>query len=465
MTAVVSGVIPTDLRGVVAALRRIGVPVATSQIIDAVRALGLTDPDDLQGRRSAMFCTLVSHVEHRAAFDTIYQLHVGDGRDVSLDERLARLDEEELGELLLEVLAGGGEEARSADGRGLRVGVSEYVTRYARIQPGQPVAGRFSVFRTLRATDPDSLRRELVARWSAGSDMLVSALRERLRHERALDRTTQLEQAIEAEVRRRLVDDRGADAVHHSLGEALAQDVDLVTASVDEVARIEEIVAPLPDLLARKLIERRRRGRRGPIDIRRTIRASLSTGGAPMRLRHQAAKPPRPELIVLADISGSVATFARFTLHLTQAMRGVFRNVRSFVFIDGLDEISDLAREAEDVEALAEAIDERRAGLHFDGRSDYGHALQLFRERVAPSLSARSIVLILGDARSNYRRTSPDDLEAIARRAGRVYWLNPERKVLWGDGDSVMPVFAPHCDVVLECRTVRQLRDFLDVLA
>ncbi len=465
LTAAHDVVIPRELQGVVDALRRVGVPVATSQIIDAVRALRLTSSDDAVAKRSAMLTTLISHAEHMPTFDTVYQLHAGDGEAVTVDERIARLADDELHELLLHVLAQGGEDSAAADELGLRTVVSEYVTRFAKIVPGQPVAGKFSVFRVLRATDTDALRSGLRERWTHDSAGPLPGLRSRIRDERILDRITQLEQAVEAEVRRRLVADRGADAVHHSLGEALAQDVDFLTASSDEIAHMTELVAPLPGLLARKILDRRRMGQRGPIDVRRTIRAALSTGGAPISLRYRAPAPPRPELFVLADISGSVATFARFTLHLTQAMRGAFRGVRSFVFIDGLDEITDLAREAENVEALAASIDEAKAGLHFDGRSDYGHALKLFRQRVAPQLSSRSIVLILGDARSNYRRTAPDDLAAVAQRAGRVYWLNPERQALWGDGDSVMPVYAPLCDAVLECRTVRQLKSFVDVLA
>jgi uncharacterized protein with von Willebrand factor type A (vWA) domain len=176
-------------------------------------------------------------------------------------------------------------------------------------------------------------------------------------------------------------------------------------------------------------------------------------------------RPAKPRLVVLADISGSVATFAAFTLRLTHALRTEFASVRSFVFVDGVAEVTDVFAEAAgDLAAAARIINDRSAGVWLDGRSDYGNVLRTFRDRFSAGLSPRSTVLILGDARTNYHEPGADALAAIAARAGQLHWLNPEPRSSWDGGDSVIGRYTRHCTSVVECRTVRQLRGFVESL-
>jgi uncharacterized protein len=190
----------------------------------------------------------------------------------------------------------------------------------------------------------------------------------------------------------------------------------------------------------------------------------MSTGGVPMTPVFRPPRPAKPELVILADISGSVSNFAVFTLQLTYALRTEFTRVRSFVFVDTIDEVTEILAGADNIAAATAEINARGCGVWLDGHSDYGNALRSFRERYGDQLRSRSTVLVLGDARSNYHAPGADALKELSRRAGHLFWLNPESYSAWDSGDSVISQYAPFCDAVFECRNIRQLRAFIEQL-
>jgi uncharacterized protein with von Willebrand factor type A (vWA) domain len=167
---------------------------------------------------------------------------------------------------------------------------------------------------------------------------------------------------------------------------------------------------------------------------------------------------------VLADISGSVAAFAAFVLQLTYALRSQFARVSSYVFVDGLDDVSELIDKSTGITEVAAEINRRGLGVWLDGRSDYGNAIDTFWREHGARLRHRTTVLVFGDARSNYHSPRTEVLGRIAQRAGHVYWLNPEPRTAWDTGDSVIGQYARHCDGVVECRNVRQLEAFVERL-
>jgi uncharacterized protein with von Willebrand factor type A (vWA) domain len=217
--------------------------------------------------------------------------------------------------------------------------------------------------------------------------------------------------------------------------------------------------------LAVRLARKRRRRHRGPVDLRHTVRRSLSTGGVPIDLRFKPPRPTKPEIMVVADVSGSVASFARFTLHLVHAISSQFSKVRSFAFVDGLDEVTRFFEEADDPSDAVARINAEADVIAFDGHSDYGRALMSFHERFADDVTMRTTILILGDARNNYHQAHAEVLADLRYRAKAVYWLNPEPTSYWNSGDSIVNQYAPYCDRVIECRTLRQLEAFVGELA
>ncbi|WP_405146805.1 VWA domain-containing protein [Nocardia salmonicida] len=428
--------------------------------MDAVRALRYVALEDRAAVKFSLAGVLVKNAAHESAYSAVFDIFFGVRDDLTTQSAGSRpfedIEEMELRRLLLGALA---EEAHPS--LLLRLIVSEMVRRHAGLRPGRAVAGNTYVFRTLRAIDPNRLLAELITRDTASTedDRLLS----RLRREKLQRRVSAFEQEVEAEVRRFLVADRGAEAVAATLRPQLPDDIEFLSASVKVIEELRSVIAPLSTRLADRLM---RRGHRdGAPDIRRTVRRSLSTGGIPIQPVYRRARRPKPELFVLADISGSVATFAGFALQLTYALRAQFSQVRSFVFIDGIDEVTAILAESGTIAAATGTMNAEGLGIHLDGHSDYGNVLESFRKGYGDRLNSRSIVLILGDARTNYYAPKAEALGDIHSRAGCVYWLNPESKIMWDTGDSVIGTYGAHCDGTFECRNLQQLGAFVEQIS
>ncbi len=340
------------------------------------------------------------------------------------------------------------------------------VTRYAGMEPGRPVGGTYYLYRTLRNLELEGVLQRLLrgARQDAGNQGLTP-LEERLAEDEYRQRIETQRQAVETEIRRRLVEDRGAEALARSVRAPLPEDIDVMHASRDELSALHRALHPLSRKLAVRLARKRRHGRRGPLDFRATMRSSLSTGGVPVEPRFRHPRPAKPDIMVVADISGSVASFARFTLHLVYAISSQFSKVRSFVFVDGIDEVTRFFEGVDDPSLAVHRINTEADVVWIDGHSDYGHALEKFLERWGDDVTSRTSVLLLGDARNNYHASGAWVLEELQHRARHVYWLNPEPRAYWGSGDSIIGEYAVHCDDVVECRTLRQLERFVGQLS
>jgi uncharacterized protein len=464
------------LEGMIAELRQTGVPISLAEKIDAVRSLEHLPLGGRDGVRSALRAALIKSHDHELAFDALFDLYfsppagppgnpepagppAASGRGEAGTGSLGSIDDAGLTELLIAALRDGNDVMT-------RTIAGVFVDRHAAIEPGRPVAGTYYVFRTLRAVDPDRLMTRLIAadeQADTGSGELPALLR-RLRVDGHEARVQRFRQAVEAEVRRRLVADRGAEAVARTLRHPLPEDVDFLTSSREQIVAMRNVVDPLTRRLAGRLAEKRRHRRRGALDFRRTIRESLGTGGVPVEPVFRKPRPSKPELFVLADISGSVSTFAAFTLQLMFALRAQFSRVRSFVFVDGIDEVTDVLQRAPDVIDATRHINAMGSGVWLDGRSDYGHALESFWDRWGDQVRKRTTVIVLGDARTNYHDPAQDVLRAVRQRAAHLFWLNPEPRAAWNSGDSVIASYQPFCDAVHECRNIRQLKHFVGEL-
>ncbi len=465
-------------------LRSAGIPVSMSEHVDAARAMEVIDLGDRGMVRSSLAATLVKDGDHLPVFYTAFEVFfstrswqnaeefMGDDVDNELEREGAAgasgpgqsrgegggasssLSAQELADLLFRAL-------RDGDRGALRQAASESVTRYAGMEPGRPVGGTYYLYRTLRNLDLENLERRLTEGTTGEGD---DQLAQRLAREEAHARIELLKSEIERVIRERLVEDRGAEALAKSVRKPLPEDLDVMHANRDEMAQLERALRPLSRKLATRLARRRRRRRRGPVDLRHTVRRSLSTGGVPIDLRFKPPHPAKPEIFVIADISGSVASFARFTLHLVHAISSQFSKVRSFVFVDGLDEVTRLFDGVDDPAEAVARINAEADVIAFDGHSDYGRALLSFHDRFAKDITKRSTVLILGDARNNYHQANAEVVADLHYRAKSVYWLNPEPTAYWNSGDSIINQYAPYCERVIECRTLRQLEAFVGEL-
>jgi uncharacterized protein with von Willebrand factor type A (vWA) domain len=433
-------------------LRDIGIPVSLVEMIDAAEALEHSDLGSLDALRAALGATMVKRSRHRPAFDAAFEVFFGISGTAAGES--AELDDETLRARIADALVNG-------DIDELRRLLRGAVDRYAGVDPARPLGGRYHQYRVLRRLDADQLRRTLLAALMPGQDELDERLRAA-----AADRMIEtVRDEVRSEVLRRLIAERGAPDVARSMRSPLVEDIDLQHGTHEEIKAVERAVAPLARRLATRLAQRRRHGRRGRLDVRRTIRRSLAHGGAMLEPRFRPPRVGKPEIVLLCDVSGSMATFARFTLQLTHAIGGELANVRSFAFIDGIDEVTELFGPGADFEASLTAMASEADLVRGDGHSDYGQVFDEFATRFGSVITPRTTLIITGDARSNFRDSGADTFSAIADPARAVLWLNPERQRYWNTGDSVMAAYADMCDEVEEVRTLAQLERFVERVA
>lgn len=439
------------LTGLVGALRAHGFGIGTGETVDAALALEAVGFTDRERMREALAATLLHGERQRPVLDRIFDLYfpLGDGA-AARDPREGPADPAGLRERLVAALAAGDDAALN----GL---AAEAVGGFGGYGSG-PDSDGWSSYRTLARLRPETLLvrvRERLREAPGTAD--GPEFTDRLLDDEIRRRIEAFRERVRTEARRRVAERRGRDHVARRAVAGTADSVDFLLAGRTQLEELRRAVGPLARKLATRLAARRRRAARGEIDLRRTLRRSLSTGGVPVRPALRRRRPGRPELVLLCDVSGSVAGFAQFTMLLVQALREQFARVRVFAFVNRVDEVTGLiARGAADPAGLGERILAEAAVTGWHGQSDYGIALGEFAQRYARAVGPRSVVFVLGDARTNGADPGVAALRLIAARARRLYWLNPEQPALWGTGDSAAPAYAGVVEMHA-CRNARRL--------
>ncbi len=472
------------LSGFIVELRAAGLPVSLTENLDAMEAITHIPMENRDAFKYALAATLVKNNTHWRAFETVFEVYFSlRGREYSLGggDDLPEITEDDEAPMNPDAGgagAGGAGEAmspeqmaemlfqamRNGDDGLMRALARQAVTRFAGMEPGRPVGGTYYLYRTLRNLDLDGVLERLMEEAQEQSPAPLTQLEERLERDEFESRIDRMKKEIEAEIRRRLVADRGVEAMAKTLRKPLPEDVDFMHANREELVGLRKAMYPLTRKLAVRLARKRRHGRKGPLDFRATVRQSLSYGGVPADPRFRYPRPSKPEIFVVADISGSVAAFARFTLQLVYAISGQFSRVRSFVFIDGIDEVTRFFEGVEDISVAIHRVNTEADVVWVDGHSDYGHAFEVFWEKYGREVGPKTTVLILGDARNNYHASQSWVIKEMSQKARHVYWLNPEPKAYWDTGDSIVSDYGAHTDGVFECRNLRQLEKFVDIL-
>jgi uncharacterized protein with von Willebrand factor type A (vWA) domain len=460
------------LLGFVHRLREASIPVSMVEALDAFATVGHVDLGDREQLRSALRATLVKRPEHEAAFASLFDLYFAMQRELadgttevstSLD-RLAETEEgaaetghvgepTELLEALLEAL-------RSGDQEALQALASMAVEQHGGVDADRAASERYYVYRVLRQLELAQLLRQAIAQ-ARGGDEERSGLEDRLLREELTRRVEEFRSLIAQEVRRQLVELKGPPLAAELFQDRGIEDVDFLSASPVELARMREAIRPLAQKLAARIAHRKKLRRHGRLDVRRTVRRSLSAGGVPLDPVFRYPRASKPDLYLLCDISGSVAEFARFTMSLLFAMKREFARIRLFVFVDGIDEVTDLMKDEATWLAPRNLLYGTKA-IAGDGHSDYGQVFDRFWHHYGyADIDPRSTVIITGDARNNYRGPGEETLASIKERARKVYWLNPEPRSEWNTTDSIMDVYAAACHDVFEARNLRQLAGFV----
>lgn len=229
----------------------------------------------------------------------------------------------------------------------------------------------------------------------------------------------------------------------------------------EEIARMREVVSRLAQRIKNVLSIRKKRIKRGKLDLHQTLRRNMARGGIPFEVIYKHRRKDRPKLVILCDVSSSVANVSRFMLQFCYELQEAFTKIRSFVFVSELGEVTPIFKGNDVNSSIENALDGGDV-INVYTRSNFGHAFHDFWKDHLSSIDNRTTVLVLGDARNNYNDPKAWCLRDIHSKAKNVVWLNPESPSAWGFGDSVMDRYLPYCDIVEECRNLRQLSRIVD---
>jgi uncharacterized protein with von Willebrand factor type A (vWA) domain len=430
-------------------LRSEGIAVGTSEMLDAFSALELVNWSSPGEFRETLATTIAKSPDDRRVFDLVFDrffFRATELQAVRLDvsEPQARVggDEVDLDELRRQI-ARALEEGSESDLRDLaRLAIAAFGKGQ-----GSGVLG----------VDVQRIRRALGLRTEPQPDLAPDDPR---RDGVSRDQLRRFEQALRRELERGQIERNQALPPKRALTDL---DRSLPGGPVQDLAAVHRVVAQLRRRLASQGHELRGHSRHAHVDVRATMRASLQTGGVPVQLKYRPRRPRRPELFVLCDVSTSVTSASTFFLSILHALHDVFRKQRSFVFIERISEVTEVFQRERDFRAAAAAIARDAGVADVSGYTDYGRVWSEFLSEIEDELHPRATVIVLGDARTNGRPPREDLFAAITAKAGRTFWLNPEPKLYWNYGDSVIAAYEQFCEA-FECWRTDQLEEFVKAL-
>jgi hypothetical protein len=431
-------------------LRSEGVAVGTSELLDGFAVLGEISWSDPADFREALAATLAKSQEDRRVFELVFERFffraaemaavregIREDGGIDPDEVNAEIDMETLRQLIAQALRDG-DEGRMRDLARLAIAA------FGRQGEGSGVIG----------VDVQRIRRQLGLRSEPQPDLPP----EDPRHEGLpRDEIRRFEQILRRELERAQIERTEQLPPARPLNEL---DRALPSGPLQDLAAVHRVVAQLKRRLKTQGQEARGRKRRAHVDMRKTMRASLEYGGVPVNVKLRPVRPRRPEIFVLCDVSTSVTSASVFFLSVMHALHDSFRKMRSFVFIERISEVTEVFAKERDFKAVSDAIGRDAGVADISGYTDYGRVWREFRDQVEDELHPRATVIVLGDARTNGRDPAAPVFGSITAKAGRTFWLNPEPRLYWNYGDSVIAAYEEYCHAY-ECWTTRQLEDFV----
>ena len=460
-------------------LRKSGIRVSTAEAIDAFAALDELSIDDREVFRDALRSTMVKRGEEVPTFDQLFELFWSGFYDSLRDtfgEAIRGLDATGLDlEDLLRQIA---EQLQNMQGemgdlselaRAMLTADLDQLEQLIREAASQAGVGRIENFlqvgffsrRTLEQMNFDSAGqqlRDLAARLEeAGmSPEEVAALRA------LIDRLVEAARKSVRNFTERELQQQNHDYMEKFRRETLLEK-SFYHLTEEEMRKMREVVERLAQRIKNILSIRRRRFKRGKLDLHQTLRRNMSHGGIPFELVFKQRKKDRPKLVILCDVSSSVANVSRFMLQFVYQLQEAFTRIRSFVFVSELGEVTQVFQEGDVNDSIEQAL-EGGGVINVYTRSNFGFAFHHFWQNFLSAVDNKTTVLVLGDARNNYNDPRAWCLRDIHNKAKNVVWLNPESPSAWGFGDSVMDKYRPYCDIAEECRNLRQLSAMIDRL-
>jgi uncharacterized protein with von Willebrand factor type A (vWA) domain len=442
-----------QLLGFAEELRQEGMALGTSELLDTFEALQHISWASQADFKEAMAATLAKSPEDRRIFDLVFERFFfraaeAEASRQNISESAA--GQGSAGDLELDLDA-----LRQQIAAALQEGSDAQLGDLARLAIAAFGRGEGS---GVLGVDVQRIRRALGLRTEPQPDLAPDDPR---RDGVPREQLRRFEAHLRRELERGLIERTASLPPKRPLSEL---DRALPTGPIQDLAAVHRVVAQLKRRLATQGHELKGRRHHAHVDVRRTMRASLQTGGVPVELKYRPRRPRRPEIFVLCDVSTSVTSASTFFLSVLHALHDSFRKLRSFVFIERISEVTEVFERERDFRAASEAVSKDAGVADISGYTDYGRVWTEFLALIEDELHPRATVIVLGDARTNGRPPREDVFAAITARAGRTFWLNPEPRLYWNYGDSVIAVYAQYCNA-FECWRTDQLEEFVKALA
>ena len=446
------------LRRFLQVARGAGLRVSAAEGIDAARAVDIVGFSDRTILKDTLGLVLAKTPEEKALYEEAFDLFF------QRDEFAAREDEQDgsAGERGMP-----GQNARGGDGMGGSGGQSlgqllESDDRAA-LATAMEQAARDSGIENIRFfTQKNLYARRILDRMGLRQvERDIEALRRAATPE-GMGRAQFLEGRVEA------LRDSVRDFVERNLilfakgetekfREELLKSARLSNLERRDLERMRVLVRQMAKKLAARYAKTRRRRLRGQLDIRRTMRRNMGWGGIPFVTVWKQKRIEKPRVMVLCDVSGSVSAMAQFLLMFLYALNEALKDIRSYAFAGSLIEVSEILEK----EPVEQAITKIMEMIGY-GSSNYGNSFADFQDGWMDKVTNKTTILILGDARGNRTDPRTEIMAELSQRAKRIIWMNPEFRSAWGTGDSDMYRYAPFCNVVTVCNTLKHLERVIE---
>ncbi len=448
----------------IAALRAAGVRVSLAESQDAWQAITHTGVLDRDTFRLGLRATLVKDSASFDTFETLFPLYFGLGMPPMLDPQADLSPEQQqmlqqalqslaaqLQQLLQWLLSGRGPTQEELEELARQAGMDQMSPNFSPYQARRYAQRMQQLLGWERLPELLEMLWEMLA--EQGMDpQTIEQLKARVaENQEALQQ--QLNEFAGMKVQDNIVDNVQRrkpihDLMERPFGSLTSHEMDL----------LREQVRRLAARLRSRVSLRQKRGKKGKLDAKATIRANLRYGSVPFEIRMKQRKR-KPKLVVILDVSTSMRPVAEFFLRLIYALQDQIQKTHSFAFIDHLEDVTSDLTTPEVDEAVQTVLTKLPPGYY---STDLGYCLRQFESRNLSTIDSRTTVIILGDARNNYNDPALDTFDKIARRARKLIWLNPEYPAQWGTGDSDMLLYQPLCDAIYQVRNLAQLTEAID---
>ena len=457
-------------------LRKSGIRVSVAEAIDAFNALDELSLDDRDVFRDALRSAMVKRGDEIATYDELFELFwsgfydnlKGAFGDMEGDLAEKGIDLEQLLSQLAEMMQDmDGELDLSELAKAMLTQDMSQLENMIRAAAEDAGAGRIENmlqvgFFSRRTTEQLGLE---------GAQQDLEGLVERMKAmgmgEEGIQQMQELIRKLMETVRRtvRNVTERELQQQNHNYMEKFRREMltekSFYHLTEDEIQKMREVVARLAQRIKNILSIRKKRLKRGKLDLHQTLRRNMARGGIPFEVVYKTRRKDRPKLVIMCDVSSSVANVSRFMLQFMYSLQEAFTKIRCYVFVAELGEVTDVFNDKEVSSAVEKALDGGDV-INVYTRSNFGFAFHEFWKNHLAAIDNKTTVIILGDARNNYNDAKAWCIRDIQNKAKALVWLNPESPSAWGFGDSVMDKYMPYCDIVEECRNLRQLSKVVD---